>query len=82
MAARSAAQPLISRIFHSLNFIGNDDDNRFAGAMLVETKFHHATIMSAKFDKAIIRRADFLGARLHPRIGAHLLGRDAVNVGA
>lgn len=68
--------------FSQSEFLGNDDDNRFAGAMLVETKFHHATIKSAKFDKAIIRRADFLGARLHSRIGAHLLGRDAVNVGA
>lgn len=66
--------------FSQSDFSGNDDDNRFAGAMLVETKFHHASVMSARFEKSIIRGADFLGARLHPRIAAHLLERDALNV--
>ncbi|WP_456717226.1 MULTISPECIES: pentapeptide repeat-containing protein [unclassified Bradyrhizobium] len=68
--------------FSQSEFSGNEADNRFAGARLVETKFRYATITSARFDKAIVEGADFLGARLHPRIAAYLRDRDARNVEA
>lgn len=66
--------------FSQSDFSGNESDNRFAGARLVETKFQYATIRSARFDKAIVEGADFLGAQLHPRIAAHLRDREAKNV--
>jgi uncharacterized protein YjbI with pentapeptide repeats len=68
--------------FSQSEFSGNDSHNRFAGAQLVRTKFRHASIVSARFDKAIIEGADFLGAQLHPRTAAHLRKRNAMNVEA
>ena len=72
---------LVDADFSQSDFAGNDDHNLFARAKLIRTKFHHASIGSAKFDKAIVEEADFLGAQLSPGILAHLQGRDAVHVG-
>lgn len=66
--------------FSQSNFAGNEDFNRFARATLIRTKVHYASIASARFDRAIIRGADFLGAELHPRISALLRARDAIHV--
>jgi uncharacterized protein YjbI with pentapeptide repeats len=66
--------------FSQSEFAGNESFNRFAYARLLRTKFHFATISSAKFNNAVIEGADFLGSELHPRIAAHLLERDAKNV--
>jgi uncharacterized protein YjbI with pentapeptide repeats len=77
-----SAASLVSADFSQSEFSGNDSYNRFAGAQLVKTKFRLASIVSARFDKATIESADFLGARLHPRIAAHLQERDAMNVEA
>lgn len=66
--------------FSQSEFAGNESFNRFAKARLIRTKFHLTTISSAMFSNAVIEIADFLGSQLHPRIAAHLLERDAINV--
>jgi len=71
---------LVSADFSQSEFSGIESYNRFAGARLIGTKFHNASVGSARLDRAIIDGADFLGAQLHPRIVAHLRGRDAMNV--
>jgi uncharacterized protein YjbI with pentapeptide repeats len=73
---------LVLADFSQSEFAGTEESNRFRGARLIRTNLQFASIDSARLDKALIREADFLGARLHPRIAAHLLGRDARNVGA
>jgi uncharacterized protein YjbI with pentapeptide repeats len=66
--------------FSQSKFAGNESLNRFAQARLIGTKFHFATITSALFNNAVVEGADFLGADLHPRIAAHLLERNSINV--
>jgi uncharacterized protein YjbI with pentapeptide repeats len=73
---------LVVADFSQSEFDGIEGSNRFANARLLRTKFHFAKISSAKFDNAVIERADFRGSELHPHIAAHLLRRDAINVGA
>lgn len=61
---------------------GSESFNRFACAKLIRTKFRFATISSAMFNNAVIEAVDFLGSELHPRIAAHLAGRDVINLQA
>lgn len=61
-------------------FAGPCGANRFAMARLIETSFRHAQIATAVFKRAVIIRADFLGANLAPSIAHHLRERDVIHV--
>lgn len=62
------------------HFAGPFGANRFAMARLIETSFRHTRIDGAVFRRAVIIRADFLGANLAPHIAHHLRERDVIHV--
>lgn len=71
---------LVDADFSQSDFAGSYSDNSFAGAKLVRTKFHYASIASARFKRSVIEGADFLSAELKPQIAQLLSERHALNV--
>lgn len=60
--------------FSLSQFAGDDaTSNYFGRAKLIATKFEYCRIDSARFDRAMIENADFLGSEIAPRI-ANFLG--------
>jgi uncharacterized protein YjbI with pentapeptide repeats len=71
---------LVTTDLSQSQFVGPSGANRFGRAKLIDTSFHYTQISQATFKRAIIARADFLGAVLAPQISHHLRSRDAIHV--
>jgi uncharacterized protein YjbI with pentapeptide repeats len=74
------AASLVATDLSQSQFAGSSGANRFGMAKLIETRFRYTQIAEAAFKKAVISRADFLGARLDPQIARDLKVRDTINV--
>nr|WP_249146381.1 pentapeptide repeat-containing protein [Bradyrhizobium diazoefficiens] len=75
-----AAASLVSTDLQQSQFCGPNYANRFGASKLIGTSFRYTQISSAVFGRAVISRADFLGASLTPQIAHHLRTRDAINL--
>lgn len=72
---------LVLADFSQSQFDGNAaTSNSFAGAKLIGTKFVLCHIASARFNRATMENADFLGSEIEPRIASCLAKRSAINV--
>jgi uncharacterized protein YjbI with pentapeptide repeats len=70
----TAASLVGTDLSHS-QFVGPRGGNRFGRARLIETRFHYTKISTAAFKRAVMEKADFLGAVLAPEIARHLTDR-------
>jgi uncharacterized protein YjbI with pentapeptide repeats len=75
----TAASLVVTDLSQS-QFTGPSGANLSGLARLIETSFRYTQISEAVFKRAVIARADFLGAILAPQIRHHLRARDAVHV--
>jgi uncharacterized protein YjbI with pentapeptide repeats len=69
-----AASLVGTDLSHS-QFVGPRGGNRFGRARLIETRFRYTKISTAVFKRAVMEKADFLGAVLAPEIAPHLTDR-------
>lgn len=75
-----AAASFVTADLSQSQFAGPSGANRFAKARLIETSFRHTQIGMAVFQRAVIIKADFLGAKLAPHIAHHLRAREVIHV--